>query len=36
MPPGKGWPVAGSRGLIADCEKSPARSSAVGTTAVFR
>ena len=36
MPPGNDWPVRGSLGLIADCEKSPARSSAVGTTAVFR
>jgi hypothetical protein len=28
--------VEGSLGLIADCEKSPARSSAVGTTALLR
>ena len=34
--PGKGCPVSGSFGLLADCEKSPARSSAVGTTAVLR
>ena len=29
-------PVAGSTGLVADAVKSPVRSWAVGTTAVFR
>ena len=30
------WPVAGSVGRVADALKSPVRSSAVGTMAVFR
>ena len=36
MSPAKGAFVSGSLGLIADCEKSPARSRAVGTIAVLR
>ena len=36
IPPGNGAFVTGSLGLMADWEKSPARSRGVGTTAVFR